>query len=160
MVAAPLADPHALAFVGAFSSNSGSMEAPGRSSNIKGSMETPVNSSNSNVEWRQRPVSSRSSSMEAPGRSSSSSDCTRASGRSSNSSGSMEAPRSSGRIILVDSSSSVGIEAAVTRSNTHISRNSSASNRRGQGALVGLATPGVAGVTSASRSVDAGSVQV
>ena len=67
-------------------------------------------------------------------------------GHISNSSGSMEAPRTSGRIALVGNSSSVGMEATVTRSSAHIIRNSNASITRDQGALVGLATPGVGGI--------------
>ena len=47
-------------------------------------------------------------------------------------------------MILVDSSSSVGTEGEDMCSSTHISCTSSASISRGQGALVGLATPGVA----------------
>ena len=120
------------------SSSSGSMEAPDRgssssSSSSSDSMEAPARSSSSSDSAKVPGCSSNSSgSMEAPGHSSS---------------GSMEAPRSSGRMPLVGNSSSLGMEAVDTRSSTHIIRNSSTSIRRGQGALVGLATPEVGGIS-------------
>ena len=105
------------------------------------------------MEVRGRRRRSSSDSVGAPGRSSIS-DGTKAAGRSRNSSGSMEtpghsskssggmeAPRSSDIMSLLGNSSSVGMGAAVTPSSTHIRRTSSASITRGQGALVGLATP-------------------
>ena len=103
-VEAPLADLHALAVGGGFQGGS----AGGRFGGA-------VRRGNSN------------GSMNATDRSSSSNGSTKAPDRSSNSSGSMEALRISGSMTFVGKSSSVGMEATVTRSSTLISRNSSAS---------------------------------
>ena len=59
----------------------------------------------------------------------------------------METPRSRSRTSLVGNNSSVWIEAAVTHSSTYINRNRSASISRGQGALVGLETSEVGGIS-------------